>query len=677
MVPLKLWQWMVLGFPIAAIAAFLLIAAGTQIHQWGLSWIWAVFTLLLLGWRWLLVQWTRPALVQVESVVAQVAEELEGDSKPLTNSNHTEPLEQVEMALQEVLQASRNEPAIWEDWATFWQRCQELITAIAHIYHPEVKHPSLNISVPQAYTLMRGTIDDLDQWLEKLSPTLNQVTISQMVQAYEVYRKLEPSVRKLWQVWNWAQWLLNPMAAVAKRATQRYTTQANQQLVVNLGQLLKEAALRNLSRRAIALYSGQLATGQLATGQLATGQLATGSLASPLATRSLSDPPKANVPRTQTLREILAQAQPPEGIAQKPVQILLVGRTGAGKSSLINTLFVADKAATDVLPNTDRIQDYHWQAETGETLILWDAPGYEQASQTSVAAKKVTSGKISAENIREELLAHVTQADLLLLVTPALDPALQMDVDFLKQVKAVQADLPAIAIVTQVDRVRPLREWQPPYDWEWGDRPKEIGIREATEYRAQHLAEFCEQVLPLVTSDLKTGRTAWGAEELSLALIEAITPAKQLRLTRFLRNLEARTTAAAKIIDHYSFQMTTTQGLTALLKSPVLNFLSTLTTGSPALAHLLSEQIPVEQLPLAIGKLQMAYELFNLLNPDLPHSPTFDLLSLWPLLLDNASSPDRNATAFGHALVEYWSQNLTPEHLQNRFAFYNREQIPR
>jgi predicted GTPase len=60
--------------------------------------------------------------------------------------------------------------------------------------------------------------------------------------------------------------------------------------------------------------------------------------------------PKA---QTQTLREILEQAEPTEADEQKPVNILLAGRTGSGKSSLINTLFQAEKAEVDVLPSTD------------------------------------------------------------------------------------------------------------------------------------------------------------------------------------------------------------------------------------------------------------------------------------------------------------------------------------
>jgi hypothetical protein len=255
-------------------------------------------------------------------------------------------------------------------------------------------------------------------------------------------------------------------------------------------------------------------------------------------------------------------------------------------------------------------------------------------------------------------------------VTPALDPALQMDADFLQDLKRQVEDLPAIAIVTQVDRLRPIREWNPPYDWQWGNSPKEKSIREATQYRAELLGEYCNRVLPIVTADYNSNRQAWGIETLSLALVEALTPAKQLRLARFLRNLEARTVAAAEIIDRYTFQMTTTQGVTALLKSPILQYLSMLSTGSPKLAYLLAEQIPVEQLPVVISKLQMAYDLFLLLNTDSKSPLNLDLLALWPLLLENQGDPDRNAWAFGHALVEYWTQNLTIDQLRERFKSY-------
>jgi uncharacterized protein len=629
----KPWQWAILGLPIASIVIFLLVAAGVKIHEWGLTWIWGVFTLIFVGWRWLLVSWTKKSsLGRSADVIAAANLELESitaNATPLTG----DAAELVTNVLQQVVAKSQLDRPIWEDWATFWARCQELIVAIAKIYHPEVKYPLLNIYVTQAYGLIRGTTDDMDEWMQKLAPALDRVTIAQTYEAYETYKKLEPSAQKLLKVWNWAQWLINPVKAIAKLATKESASVADRQLLVNLGQLTREAALTNLCRQAVNLYSGQIQALPTPTAQI---------------------PAAAN---TQTLREILTAAEPAAQIEQKPIDILLVGRTGAGKSSLINTLFEAKLAVVDVLPSTNKIQNYQWQIPSGESLTLWDSPGYEQASR---------------EDLRELVLTYATTADLLLLVTPALDPALQMDLDFLQELKRTNSDLPIVTIVTQVDRVRPLREWAPPYDWQYGTRPKEVAIREATAYRNEFLADYCDLVLPLVNADPSIDRLAWGMDTLSLALLESIEPSKQIRLARFFRNLDARIVSAAQIIDRYSLQMTTTQGLTQLLKSPVLEFISTITTGTPALAQLLAAQIPVEQLPVVIGKLQMAYDLHSLLNSQ-AKLIDFDLLSFWPLLLNNTAAPNKNAYAFGHALVEYWTQSLSVKQLQTQFDHYLQE----
>ncbi|MGF1569309.1 MAG: GTPase family protein [Nodosilinea sp.] len=625
MVRLQPWQWAVLVLPPVAIVGLITLAAAVQLHAWGLNWLWAVIILLMVGWRWLLARWLRPARQQIEAAL-ETAQALTAE---LDDANPAGRIDIGGAALEKILAASGQDPPVWEDWDIFWKRCREVVTVVAHTHHPEVKYPLLNIYVPDAYGLLRGTVDEVDRWIDTLSPVLGQVTIGQAVEGYEAYRRVEPSARKLWQAWNWAQWLLNPVAAAARTLSQPTQNLANQQLIGNLSALLREATLRNLYRQAVALYSGTLP-------------------ALPVPPKS----PAAPAAQTQTLRDILDQAEPVEQVGHPPVNILLVGRTGAGKSSVVNTLFEADQAAVDVLPSTADIRRYHWQADGGEALTLWDSPGYEQ---------------VDRDDYRELLVDYARRADLLLMVTPALDPALQMDVDLLGEMRQEVPDLGAIAAVTQVDRLRPLREWNPPYDWQSGNRPKEIAIREAVGYRQQQLGALCDSVLPLVTRDSATHRPGWNADALAASLIELIDPTQALRLARFLRDREAKVAAAARLIDRYRVQMSTTQGLAAFLKSPVLQFIATLTTGTPTLAYLLAEQIPVEQLPVVIGKLQLAYDLFKVVGTE---TARLDLLALWPLLLDHNDPPDRAAWAFGHTMVEYWTQGLSVKQTRRRLDDY-------
>lgn len=624
MIRIKVWQWVVLALPVVSVLGFLGAAAGLQIHQWGLSWIWAIVILVFLGWQYLLVRWLRlPDQIAAEAraFIQEQAEET-SSSEPRR--------QQAEAEIQTILVAAREDVLPWEDWAQFFRRCQTLIEAIAHVYYPTTKRPFLNIYVPDAYGLLRGTVDDVDQWMQKLSPVLGQVTVGQAYETYETYRKLEPAARTAVKVWQWSRWIFNPVAALTRTSTQTYRNQANQQLLANLGQIVRETTLQALGERAIALYSGE-------------------------AVRSLESlEPKLPEAETQTLQAIITEAAPAKAVEQAPLNVLLVGRTGAGKSSLVNTLFGRETAAVDVLPSTDTLQSYRFKNNLDETLTLWDSPGYEQSGR---------------DDLRQAVIEKAAEADLLLLVTPATDPALQMDLAFLEEIKTQVDDLPVISIVTQVDRLRPIREWSPPYDWRSGEQPKETSIREAIAYRQEILGEVSAVILPLVTGDTSQDRPAWGGTELSAAMVDEFDPAKQARMARFLRDRTTRITTSAKIINQYASQMSTTQGLTALLKSPLLGFLSTMTTGSPALATALATQLPIEQAPVVMGKLQMGYELFTLLAEPEAH-PVFDFLALWPLLLETASSIQDDAWAFGQTMVELWTGKVGVNQLQERYHSY-------
>lgn len=627
MLNLKRWQWIVLAIPPIALIAALFMLAGIKLHEWGLNWVWAIVAIAIVGWRWVFSQWTKPDTVALEQNLSTVRSQLQDT---LAETAQTVPPERVEATLRQTLEAAREDLPLWEDWPTFAQRCQTLIRDVAHLYHPEVKYPLLNIYVPQAYGLIRGTVDELDRYMRVAAPALNQVTVAQVYQTYETYRALETPLRRVWTLVDLSRWLWNPAAAIAREIGRPLSNQANQQLLVNFSQTLRETALTILCKQAIALYGGKTALDF--------------ETAAPTSTQA------------QTLRDLMETAEATQAVAAEPINLWLVGRTGAGKSSLINTLFDQDRAEVDVLPSTDQVASYRWETPAKEALVLWDSPGYEQVGRA---------------DFRQQVLEKALQADVLLLVTPVLDPSLEADLAFLRDLAKEGRDFPRFLVLTQVDRLRPIREWQPPYDWRQGDRPKERNIREAVEYRQEQMGEWVEQIFPLVTRSEADGRLGWGSDELAMQLVEAIAPAKSQRLAQFLRSREARITAATKLIERYAIQMSSSQGIVALVKMPLFGLISARFTGTPELGTLLAQSIPAEQVPIVASKMMLTYELAGLLNEQGNLFRPGEILKLWPILLENSDrSPSQNAWAWGQALIEYWTKDLSASALKSRFGYY-------
>jgi hypothetical protein len=61
--------------------------------------------------------------------------------------------------------------------------------------------------------------------------------------------------------------------------------------------------------------------------------------------------------------------------------------------------------------------------------------------------------------------------------------------------------MPLVVVsLTQMDKLTPAVEWNPPYDWETGTRTKEVSIREAVTAARQQFGGVVASVVPTCTA---------------------------------------------------------------------------------------------------------------------------------------------------------------------------------
>jgi predicted GTPase len=152
--------------------------------------------------------------------------------------------------------------------------------------------------------------------------------------------------------------------------------------------------------------------------------------------------------RIATLRTVVLDKRPPA--------LVLVGRRGAGKSSLVNALFGAKLAELGhVTAQTGRGRWYDYKRDGGAMSIL-DTRGVQEGSPPAEG----DDSKTALDSIALELRSK--PADLVVFVGKAseVDAAVDTDLDALERIyeelrRAHRAEPPLIAVVTHCDLLEP------------------------------------------------------------------------------------------------------------------------------------------------------------------------------------------------------------------------------
>ena len=129
--------------------------------------------------------------------------------------------------------------------------------------------------------------------------------------------------------------------------------------------------------------------------------------------------------------------------------LAVAGRTGAGKSSLINALAGRHVSAVGVIPTTPEVTEQEVE-QGGVPLRVLDLPGVGEAGK-------------HGERL-ENMLEQLDRSHVVLLAVPCPERSLDYECRLLEELRAHFAErvaLPLLGVGTKIDCASPAREWNP------------------------------------------------------------------------------------------------------------------------------------------------------------------------------------------------------------------------
>lgn len=412
------------------------------------------------------------------------------------NPNWPDSGQSIWLELEPLAERWQKEASVLTEAGKVWQLTNEVLTVVARHFHADSKRPVLEFPLPYFLKLITLVCNDLQH------DVLDKIPGSHAVRVGDFWRAKQSLdyLYNLKAVFNVGNWLVNWPGAAMTHARGLLFSKGMHTVTAEISNRLINAYIKKLGYYAIELYSGQLTLDDI------------------VPTQHLSSASKKDTSKS------LARDQSIE-----PLRFLVLGQVSSGKSSLINALFGKVKSASGILPTTSGITPYVLERDGLQQAIILDSAGYGGMSQD----QKYTALKKEWRNI-----------DVIIVVCNATQAARHVDVQQLQAIRhyfqqeCQNQTLPVIiAVATHIDRLRPVREWQPPYQILKPDNAKAVSIRESCLAISKELSLPPDCIVPVC---LAPEKITYNIEEGLLPLIhEHLNAAQRVRYLRCLREQQA------------------------------------------------------------------------------------------------------------------------------------------
>ncbi len=433
---------------------------------------WVMIAVAGFFWLWqenLLLTWLSVALVtvcfcwlaarQFRAHVARppVPSELETQPSSRWSITQREAWESVEHICKQL----EDQAPELEDWDTYRNLFIRTVETVAAHFYPGQEHAFLEMRVPDFLRIIELLSNDLRELTTENIPGSHIVTINDVIKGHRLAAQLK-------KVYNWyriASFAIAPATAVFNEVRNRITGDTTSLIWREMKLYLTCACVRKAGFYAIQLYSGELDFGAEQYRSFVTSE-------------SVSD--------RDTNQDWDKE------VSKEPMRIVVIGQTNSGKSSLINALFGAVKTVADAVPVTRHVQPFVLEKDGFPQAIIFDTGGYEDSTG---AAMEIA-----------EIEQSMDKSDLIILVCAANQAAREPDRRMLvalgQRCRQRKTDSPALIVaMSHIDRLRPKREWKPPYCLNPPSGSKAAQIAAASECVTADLGVNVDQVVPLNLRD--------------------------------------------------------------------------------------------------------------------------------------------------------------------------------
>jgi uncharacterized protein len=351
------------------------------------------------------------------------------------------------------------------------------VETVARNMHPEEKKPLWKFTVPEALVLIEQVSLRMNRFVMNNVPLGDRLTVGQLLAIYR-WRSAIGVAEKAYDLWRILR-LANPVTAISGEVREKLSGQLIKGLQTEFTRTLAQRYVLEIGRAAIDLYSGRLR------------------------------------PDLNSFADDGDIVLPPE---RDPLRYFVIGQSGAGKATLINRLVGDIQADAGVLPADERFTVHNLKLAGGPQIELVDTPGLE------------AEGKL-----RRSIFDLLETADAILLVVSAVRPDRLVDeaaLDELRERFALERSRispPVVVVMTNIDRLRPIDEWNPPYDIAEPRTEKAQSIRQALEAIAEDLGVSDAEVVPVAIPSVSN---SYNIDVLQVRILDVAAHAISAQISR-------------------------------------------------------------------------------------------------------------------------------------------------